>query len=434
MSRNRSLTCLEALRRIMSPMTSLTRTMPAAIYRLAVIATGAAVLLPALASFEVPLAFGSIVFLSVLALMAERAPIELPGYGIVSGLEAAVLAALFLGQPAGALIVLAVGVVSRAVRRGKAFRWDYSVYTFFQLALCFALPFGALHAVGGQGNPVGFALAAIAASLLDQLCAAYHLFLLQNRIGHFASRIEWSRVRLTATALLPLGLLMGSCLKLGAVAAGLLFVPLAVVFNGFKTYVDTLREAREVITSLVEAAERREEGTAGHAERVAEIAGDIAREMRLKERTVRRIVTAARMHDLGKIGIEESVLNKTERLSDEDIAALRRHPEVGARVAAHLSLGKQEAEFIHFHHENFDGTGYPMGLAGQAIPQGARILAVAEAYDCMVFSERRQGRLSPGAALLELEQSQGSQFDPSVVAAFKNVLLKRRFNEGRNAA
>ena len=104
---------------------------------------------------------------------------------------------------------------------------------------------------------------------------------------------------------------------------------------------------------------------------------------------------------------------------------LRRHPEVGARVAAHLSLGKQEAEFIHFHHENFDGTGYPMGLAGQAIPQGARILAVAEAYNCMVSSERRQGRLTPTAALAELEDAQGRQFDPSVVAAFKSVLLKR---------
>jgi HD-GYP domain-containing protein (c-di-GMP phosphodiesterase class II) len=218
---------------------------------------------------------------------------------------------------------------------------------------------------------------------------------------------------------------MGSCLKLGTVVTALLFIPLVVVFRGIKSYVDTLREAREVITGLVEAAERREEGTAGHAERVAGIAGDIAREMRLKERTVRRIVTAARMHDLGKIGIDESVLNKTDSLSDADIASLRRHPEVGARVAAHLSLGKQEAEFIHYHHENFDGTGYPMGLAGQAIPQGARILAVAEAYDCMVSSERRQGRLSPSAALQELEDMQGRQFDPNVVAAFKNVLLKR---------
>jgi HD-GYP domain-containing protein (c-di-GMP phosphodiesterase class II) len=404
-------------------MTSLTRSTPT-LYRFAVIACGIAVLAPMLARFEVAIAIEAIVFLSIVAFVAERAPIELPGYGIVSGLEAAVLAALFLGQTSGALLVLAAGVLSRALRRGEAFRWEYSVYTFFQLGLCFAAPFALLRA-SGLDNPLGFAMAALVASVLDQVCAAYHLFLLQDRIGHFGTRIELSRIRLTAMALLPLGLLMGSCLKLGTVATALLFVPLAVVFRGFKAYVDTLREAREVITSLVEAAERREEGTAGHAERVAGIAGDIAREMRLKERTVRRIVTAARMHDLGKIGIEESVLNKTDSLSDEDIASLRRHPEVGARVAAHLSLGKQEAEFIHYHHENFDGTGYPMGLAGQAIPQGARILAVAEAYDCMISSERRQGRLTPSAALAELEVSQGSQFDPSVVAAFRNVLLKR---------
>lgn len=399
--------------------------MPAVVYRLAVIACGAAMLAPLMTRLEGSLALGAIVFLSLVAFVAERSPIELPGYGIVSGLEAAVLAALFVGQTSGAALVLAMGVLSRALRRGKAFRWDYSLYTFCQLSLCFAAPFAVLHALHLESHPAAFAAAAVTASVLDQVCAAYHLFLLQDHIGTFATRIEWSRVRLTAMALMPLGLLMGSCLKLGAVATGLLFVPLAVVFQGMKGYVDTLREAREVVTSLVEAAERREEGTAGHAERVAGIAGDIAREMRLKERTVRRIVTAARMHDLGKIGIEESILNKTESLNDEDIASLRRHPEVGARVAAHLSLGKQEAEFIHFHHENFDGTGYPMGLAGQAIPQGARILAVAEAYDCMVSSERRQGRLTPTAALAELEDAQGRQFDPSVVAAFKSVLLKR---------
>lgn len=409
----------------MSVMTSLTRTTRvAALYRVAVILAGAALLVPMLTRVDVVMAVGAVLFLSAMAFVAERAPIELPGYGIVSGLEAAVLAALFLGQTSGAVAVLAVGVLSRSLRRGKAFRWDFSVYTFFQLGLCFALPFAALRGLGVEG-PLGFAVAALLASVLDQVCAAYHLFLLQDRIGHFQTRLEWSRVRLSAMVLLPLAVLLGSCLKLGAVATGLLFVPLAVVFRGLKGYVDTLREAREVITSLVEAAERREEGTEGHAERVAGFAGDIAREMRLKERTVRRIVTAARMHDLGKIGIEESILNKTESLSDEEIASLRRHPEVGARVAAHLSLGKQEAEFIHYHHENFDGTGYPMGLAGQAIPQGARILAVAEAYDCMVSSERRQGRLSPDAALAELEQSQGRQFDPSVVAAFKSVLLKR---------
>jgi HD-GYP domain-containing protein (c-di-GMP phosphodiesterase class II) len=409
----------------MVSMTSLTRTTTSSLYRLAVIAGGAALLVPLLGRVDAELNWGALVFLSLVAFVAERAPIELPGYGVVSGLEAAVLAALFLGQAQGALLVLAVGVVSRAFRRGDAFQWDFSAYTFFQLAICFAIPFAALGSLGALQHPLGFAVAAILASVLDQLCAAYHLFLLQDRIGHFVTRIEWSRVRLTVTALLPLGLLMGSCMKLGAVATALLFVPLAVAFQGIKTYVDTLREAREVITSLVEAAERREQGTAGHAERVAGLAGDIAREMRLRERTVRRIVTAARMHDLGKIGIEESVLNKSGALSADDIAALRRHPEVGARVAAHLSLGKQEAEFIHFHHENFDGSGYPMGLAGQAIPQGARILAVAEAYDCMTSSERRQGRLTPSAALAELEQAQGRQFDPSVVAAFKCVLMKR---------
>ena len=402
---------------------SIRRQLPA-LYRLSVVLVGTAVLGAFAKNAPLSVDLGALVFLALIAFVAERSPLELPGYGMVSGLEAAVMTALFLEQAVAAVAILGVGVFARSLRRKQSFRWDYSLYTFFQLALCFAGPFALLEWLA-PNSLVGFAAAGMAAAYLDACCAAFHLYLLQNCLGHPGTRIEWARIRLMGMALLPLSLLLGSCLQLGFVTTALLCVPLAVAFKGLKSYVDTLREAREVVTSLVEAAEKREIGLVGHAERVAGFAGDIAREMRLKERTVRRIVTAARMHDLGKIGIDESVLNKTEALNEADIASLRRHPEVGARVAAHLSLGKQEAEFIHYHHENFDGSGYPMGLAGHAIPQGARILAVAEAFDCMVSSERRRSKLTTNAALLELESAQGRQFDPTVVAAFRSVISKR---------
>lgn len=366
-----------------------------------------------------------VVVLSILAFVSERYPLELPGYGVVSGFESAVFASLFLGQLSGALIVLLSGVLSRALRRGTEFRWNFSVYSFFQITLCYTTPFLILQKLSLIDSIPALALAAVVAVVADQAFAAIHLYLLQDSLGRFITRMEWARVRLSLVALLPLGLLLASCLQEGAVATALLLLPLGLAFHGIKTYVDTLREAREVVASMVEAVERRETGTEGHAERVADWAGSIAREMGLQERAVRRIVSAARMHDLGKIGIEESVLNKDGVLSGEEIASLRRHPEVGAKVASHLSLGRQEAEFIFHHHENFDGTGYPMGLAGQQIPQGARILAVAEAFDSMISSPRRSGQLTPKAAMAELESAQGQQFDPCVVAAFRTVLRKR---------
>jgi HD-GYP domain-containing protein (c-di-GMP phosphodiesterase class II) len=366
----------------------------------------------------------TVLFLALLAFAAERYPLELPGYGVVSGLESAVLASLFLGHTAGALLVLASGVVSRALRRGASHHWDFALYSFFQIFLCYAVPFY-LAAQLAQKSVLSFALAALSAVLADQIFAAAHLFLLQDRLGRLTSRVEWARVRLSLVALLPLGLLLGACLELGPVATALLLLPLTMAFHGIKTYVDTLREAREVVASMVEAVERRELGTEGHAERVAAWAGSIARELGLQEKSVRQIVAAARMHDLGKIGIEESVLNKVGVLSTEEMESLRRHPEVGAKVASHLSLGKREAEYIYHHHENFDGSGYPLGLAGQDIPQGARILAVAEAFDSMISSPRRSGQLTPRDAMAELENAQGQQFDPTVVAAFRTVLRKR---------
>lgn len=135
-------------------MTSLTRTTrAAALYRAVMIVAGAALLVPLFTRVDLVMAVGAVLFLSAMAFVAERAPIELPGYGIVSGLEAAVLAALFLGQTSGAVAVLAVGVLSRSLRRGKAFRWDFAVYTFFQLGLCFALPFALCALWGLRGPP-----------------------------------------------------------------------------------------------------------------------------------------------------------------------------------------------------------------------------------------------------------------------------------------
>lgn len=368
--------------------------------------------------------FAALAFLSLVAFACETSPVELPRYGVVSGLESTILAALFVGPFEGAVVILAAGLLSRARRRGAAYRWDYSLYSFFQTLLAFGVPFTALK-IAGHSHPLAFAVAAISACLIDQAFVACHLYLLQGRLGSPVTRMEWGRVKLSATVFLPLGILLGACIQLGAVATVLLLFPLAVASYRIKNYVDTLREAREVVTSLVEAVEKREEGSEGHSERVASLAASIARELGVKERIVRRIVTAGRLHDLGKIGIDESVLNKRTELTSEDLVSLRRHPEVGAKVAAHLSLGKEEAQFIYHHHENFDGTGYPHGLAGHDIPQGARILAVAEAYDCMVSNDRQSARMTPKLALLELELGQGLQFDPKVVAAFRSVLQKR---------
>ena len=345
----------------------------------------------------------SVLLLASLAFLAERYPLELPGYGVVSGLESTVFASLLLGHVGGAFIVLAAGIISRAIRRGKAFKLNFAVYSFFQMGLCYTAPFLLLQFLSINSTPA-LLLASISAILADQAFAAFHLFLLQDKLGRFTTRVEWARLRLSFMVLL---------------------FPLSLAFHGIKTYVDTLREAREVVAGMVEAVERRESGTEGHAARVADWAGSIAREMGLQERAVRRIISAARMHDLGKIGIEESILNKQGVLSADEMERLRRHPEVGAKVASHLSLGKQEAEFIFHHHENFDGTGYPMGLAGQQIPQGARILAVAEAFDSMISTSHGSGQMTPKAAMAELESAQGRQFDPSVVAAFRTVLRKR---------
>jgi HD-GYP domain-containing protein (c-di-GMP phosphodiesterase class II) len=137
---------------------------------------------------------------------------------------------------------------------------------------------------------------------------------------------------------------------------------------------------------------------------------------------VDQIVQAARIHDLGKMGIANELLFKPGALSAEEVANFRQHPVIGAEVVSRFPQYEVGKELIVSHHEHFDGRGYPHGLKGQAIPLGARIIAVADAFDAMTSTRPYRHALSQAAALGELDRCSGSQFDPQVVDAARRAL------------
>ncbi len=176
------------------------------------------------------------------------------------------------------------------------------------------------------------------------------------------------------------------------------------------------------IGALAAAIEARDPYTVGHSARVTQYAVAIAESMGMSIEEVEEIRLAGLLHDLGKIGVPDSILNKPGRLSDEEYTAIKMHPALSMRIIEPLPHLGNIIPIIYHHHERFDGHGYMDGKAGEKIPIGARIIAVADSYEAMTSDRPYRSALSREEAVAELRMNAGSQFDPEVVRHFLDLL------------
>ncbi len=176
----------------------------------------------------------------------------------------------------------------------------------------------------------------------------------------------------------------------------------------------------QTIKALAAAIEARDHYTAGHTDRVFELARLIARRLGWGPRRINQMKNGCLLHDIGKIGVPDSILNKPGRLTDDERAIMQHHPEMGARIIGDVPFLKPTISYILTHHERYDGKGYPGGLSGEDIPIEGRILAVADTFDAMT-SDRPYRRGKPAEeAINELIVNKGTQFDPAIVDIFVN--------------
>ena len=173
--------------------------------------------------------------------------------------------------------------------------------------------------------------------------------------------------------------------------------------------------------SLAKAVDARDTYTGSHSERVAELAARVAVRLGLDAEQVELTRLAASLHDLGKLAIPEEILRKAGTLTDSQRLVLERHPQIGFRMLDSLGVDLIAHLVLH-HHERWDGAGYPDGLSGEQIPLGSRIIFVTDAYDAMTSDRLYRPKRSSRAALAELERCAGSQFDPDIVAAFREEI------------
>ncbi|MBC7334269.1 MAG: HD domain-containing protein [Actinobacteria bacterium] len=233
--------------------------------------------------------------------------------------------------------------------------------------------------------------------------------------------------------------LIPSEIFLGAMAIAISFLyklysPFTLIFTSLPliiaqyTYFLRIRERRALLSSImqiVKVVEAKDIYTAGHSVRVAEYSEMIARELRLSEYAIEVLRNVANLHDLGKVQVDLSVLNKPGEFNNLDWEEMKKHPIVGYEIVKEITFLRDSADAILYHHERMDGKGYPYGKKGDEIPLFAKILCVADSYDAMTTERPYKKALSEKEAILELKRNSGTQFDPQVCEAFVKVLERR---------
>ncbi|MFQ5780644.1 MAG: HD-GYP domain-containing protein, partial [Nitrospiria bacterium] len=178
----------------------------------------------------------------------------------------------------------------------------------------------------------------------------------------------------------------------------------------------------ESVKVLAQAIEAKDLNTSGHCDRMVEYALAVADRLGLSQEEKRHLGYGAALHDIGKIGIHESILNKPGKLTEEEYEAMKAHPGIGAEIIKDIEFLSDVVPLIYSHQERYDGTGYPEGLAGEEIPVGARIIAVLDTFDAMTSNRPYRKALPIEAVFSELRRCRGTQFDPNIVDAFIAII------------
>ena len=397
----------------------------------------------------------TLVVLALLFLVCDSAPTTFTsrqstwsstsGQSIWSPSSAATLAAVVLLGPLGAMAVGATSALS--VRRGLGLTRRIFNAAMYGLSAYFAGQ--AYLMLGGQvGQPSRSSFPAIIGPFA--VAAVVHVTINYGLLWGMlvlASPEEAGRAGHTAGHHIPLllfadlgyaslGLLIAALWSagLGAFAAILVLVPLFVARWAMGQFAEQERAYAATMAALCQAVETKDFYTRGHSERVARGSAMIAREVGMRSRRVTAIRYAGMLHDVGKLGVPTTVLQKSGTLTEEEFAAIQLHPMRGLEIVRDIGFLDEALAGIVHHHERVDGLGYPMGLAGDDIPEFARVIAVADAFDAMTSNRSYRGARSISEAVADLRKWSGTQFDPILVEAFIAALSRGGWHQPQPSA
>jgi putative nucleotidyltransferase with HDIG domain len=219
----------------------------------------------------------------------------------------------------------------------------------------------------------------------------------------------------------PLGALLAVLIQQQPLGVVLMLAPVYMMHRSMELMSEFRRQTINALLAFANSIDARDPSTYQHSQRVGELAKKIAEQMELPPDEVELIYLSARLHDLGKVAVTDMIFHKPGKLTDQEYRVIQTHPFVGAQIVENFPLFGPGRDLIKYHHERYDGRGYPEGLAHEEIPLGARIIAVADAYDAMTSDRPYRSRLPKHEAIKRIVEERSKQFDPQVVDAFLQV-------------
>jgi hypothetical protein len=363
-----------------------------------------------------------VLFWIAIALVGSSLAVRMPGGNYLDVSFAPLVATMSLGGPiAAGLVALFGSTQTRELRRQVP--WYGVVANHAAMVGPAVVSSYALNLVPDRSNLVVDFTATVAAA-----CLLFTLNMLATAafVSVRSGEPLWKLVRadagayLNMLALAPIAWLMAQMyVKAGWWAVLLFALPLYTTRLAYQRFVEVREMFTETVRSLAEAVDKRDTFTSGHSQRVQKIAMDIGKVMKVSDDELEALEWGGLLHDIGKIGVPDSVLLKQDRLTRDERAMMNLHPVLGAEIIAPVHRLAPELPIIRHHHEWFNGSGYPDRLVADEIPQLARILHVADAFEAMTAARPyRMTPLTSQQALVELRKFGGIQFDPDVVDAF----------------
>lgn len=378
--------------------------------------------------------WAAVVVFGILAVGLDLLSFPLPGGGSISMAFVMPFSALLTNGVLGGVVAAAIGSISVADIRSRRSAIDQLLNS-LQLVTSM-LAAGLLWTVlGGQPLITAASLAAPLVRVFAAMAAALCFFAVNSvstaylfwaRDGESLKSVLRNRqIPKYGASLITLSLLslvMAELLHLHRyLSVALMFVPFVVARMTFRASVELNHAYLETVRSLVSAIEAKDAYTRGHSQRVAELSRAIGHRLGLRGGDLGNLEVAALLHDIGKIGVSGRVLNAKGQVDADGWRQIRAHPCIGADLVAQVELLQAISHVIRHHHERFDGSGYPDNLAGDNIPLHSRILSVADAYDAMTSRRAYRDAMPHAAALREIMQLAGKQFDARVAEALASV-------------
>jgi putative nucleotidyltransferase with HDIG domain len=375
--------------------------------------------------------------LTVLSIGLEFVAVELPHGGVVSVATIAHIATILLVPPPFAAIsvgsaVLVEELVQRTSIQRATFNTSCHVLTISLASFAVGL-IGDPRVIIEEHQQLTLVAVVVAVSLVyhlvnDVLTSAVMALATGRPLVYLLRTSGRSTIFAEAGAGM-IGVLFALIWIVAPLWTTLLAIPAAVIARALRYIRQLEGETRSAVATMAQVVDDRDSSTFHHSERVANYAVSLAGELGLDEGLIELIEQAASVHDLGKIGVPDRVLLKPGPLTTDERATMWLHTEIGARILSQFHLFRSGAEIVLHHHEAFDGSGYPGGLAGDAIPLGARVVAVADAFDAMTSDRPYRRALSVDEAVERFHIGAGRQWDPVVVAAMLRLLDEGRLDD-----